>query len=1351
MESIDNKITSKSVSNQSTIDEITNLAKKTSSSISTDISSIENNSIKNIANNNMPNLNNISIKSSDQKSTSDPNPTSDQKSTSVQESISVQEPTNEQKSTNEKSCKYVQAENIKKVDCENNYSKECNNILNEKENAERKCLEENENKNNFLYPNLNDKDFNIKIASKREFSETKYDGTLHKDIQAYADELANLDFELSPHQSFVKNFLSSQTPYNSLLLYHGLGSGKTCSAIGVCEEMRDYMKQTNVGKRIIIVASENVQDNFKLQIFDERKLTLKDGLWNINSCIGNKLIKEVNPTNIKSISKEKIISQIKNLINSYYLFLGYGQFANYIIKTMNSDTIINENSNLNPKIIKRLNNEFSDRLIVIDEVHNIRKSDDNENKKVATNLEILIKYTDNLRFLYLSATPMFNNYKEIIWLINLMNINDRRSMVLFSNIFDKEDKFKDKGRELLIQKITGYVSFVRGENPYTFPYRIYPDEFSIENTFNNITYPSKQMNLKPILDKDKISVINLFVLKLNKCFDCGGCQCCIYKYVINYLRNKEIVRTFKKGKNIGKQIKMPDFDNMESFGYTILQNPLRSLIISYPIDNLKEEIKKINENNINNDSNDSNEFFNIDPNELTGKNGLARLMNFKESINPPEKTNYEYKHSTKEKYGNIFNYENIGKYSVKIKNVLDNIYNRKTDKVSDGIILIYSQYIDGGLIPMALALEEMGFIRYGEKTKSLFKKKPVETVDVKTMKPSSNKDFMAARYSLITGDKKLSPDNDYEVKGLTDKNNINGEKVKIVLISKAGTEGIDFSNIRQVHILDPWYTMSRIEQIIGRAVRNFSHKNLIFEKRNVQIFIYGTVIEGTDEETADLYVYRVAEKKAIQIGKISRLLKETAVDCLLNHAQTNFTKEKINSMLDKPITQVLSTGVTLDDYKIGDKPFTSICDYQSTCDYKCSPNKNIPITEESYTEYFISTNNDKITQKIKLLFKEKFFYKKEYLFSAIQSNRKYPYSQIYFSLSNLIDENEIILDKYGRTGKLINIEEYYIFQPSELLNKNSSIFERSVPIDYKHSMINFDLKESVITNNPANNIVNLPIINNYESNILKEIQQNFNLTEEYLIKSKVERSDDNWFKHCGIAMQKLQIDYPNMTEYLKSYLISHIIEQLFFDEKVEILNIVFNKGNIERNSFLWYIKDYFYSKIISTANYSVLILYNLNKIQIMILNDKNIWEESDPETQREIAKDKNTKKYLSFNVSDYNKYVGFIGYKRNNSALVFKTKDMDSSRDTGATCEESGKDKSIKKLNLIIGFEKYNKENTRLHKKDGVVITESITQVELCILQEFILRYFNKISHNDKKWFLTPEMAIYHKLYKIFT
>ena len=55
---------------------------------------------------------------------------------------------------------------------------------------------------------------------------------------------------------FVRNFVF-QTPYNGLLLFHGLGTGKTCSAISVCEEMRDYMKQTGITKDCG-VASPNV-------------------------------------------------------------------------------------------------------------------------------------------------------------------------------------------------------------------------------------------------------------------------------------------------------------------------------------------------------------------------------------------------------------------------------------------------------------------------------------------------------------------------------------------------------------------------------------------------------------------------------------------------------------------------------------------------------------------------------------------------------------------------------------------------------------------------------------------------------------------------------------------------------------------------------------------------------------------------------------------------------------------------------------------------------------------------------------------------------------------------------------
>ena len=200
----------------------------------------------------------------------------------------------------------------------------------------------------FLYPTLNDPNFNIKIARRKEFFNTKYDGTIY-DIKEQSEKMCNASFELMPHQLFVKNFLSFQTPYNSLLLYQSLGTGKTCSAIGIAEENRRYMKQVGIKQRIIVVASPNVQANFRLQLFDDRKLKKISGtqssgiisgeqdMWNIESCIGNSLLQEINPANLKGLSKEKIISQINSIINNFYVFMGYGQLANYITEKTRID------------------------------------------------------------------------------------------------------------------------------------------------------------------------------------------------------------------------------------------------------------------------------------------------------------------------------------------------------------------------------------------------------------------------------------------------------------------------------------------------------------------------------------------------------------------------------------------------------------------------------------------------------------------------------------------------------------------------------------------------------------------------------------------------------------------------------------------------------------------------------------------------------------------------------------------------------------------------------------------------------------------------------------------------------
>ena len=1268
----------------------------------------------------------------------------------------------------------VTKQNIKDVYDENFVNKEeydekeYNNFLLKKELLERTELEKKEGRHEYLYPNLNDPQFNIKIAEKKEFNDTKYDGSIY-DIEEQAEKLCNSDFELSTNQMFVRNFLSFQTPYNSLLLYHGLGTGKTCSAITVAEEMRNYLNQLGINQRILIVASPNVQENFKLQLFDERKLKLVDGLWNLRACTGNKYLKEINPMNMKGLSKEKVIRQINRIIQLSYLFLGYTEFANYITKKSSLEGLEITNEKKRKQEMKRkLKKHFNNRLIIIDEVHNIRISEDNSDKRVAQELFKLVKYVDNLRLLFLSATPMYNSYREIVWLLNIMNINDGRSTIEISDVFDKNGNLlidkegNNVGEEIIKRKSTGYVSFVRGENPYTFPYRIFPSMFAPEYTFNNanskLTYPRRQLNGKPIIQP--LEHIDVFVDRIGSYQETG------YNYIIDELKNKST--TNKEG--------LPSFENMESFGYTMLQKPLLALNMIYPskkLDKLHQSTREDESTNALDESTNALDDIDIinkpdkpdkpdkqivqpirmkttfDSKSLVGGSGLKRIMKYTETSNPPSKKNFEYKTN---EYGRIFAPNEIEKYSSKIKKICNQIMN------STGIVLIYSQYIDGGLIPMALALEEMGFGRFGSKASSLFKKAPRSPIDAITLKEQNkggelknNDSFQQATYTMITGEKGLSPDSVSDLKALTNEDNKNGEKIKVVLISKTGAEGIDFKNIRQIHIMEPWYNLNLIEQIIGRGVRTCSHKQLPFIERNVEIFLYGTLLNGLADEAVDLYIYRLAEMKAVQIGRVSRILKESSVDCILNIDQTEFTEDNFNTI----VKQRLSNKEII-DYPIGDKPFTVSCDYMETCEFKCKPYKEITDTDvklDSYDETFIMMNTEKIIQRLRDLFKERFYYTKNELISHINIVKDYPLVQIYAALSQLIDDNnEYIMDKYGRLGHLVNIDDFYLFQPIELNNPNISIYERSVPIQYKREYVVYPVQD------PDTQIMEIRddvVDSENTTSKSKERQLLDSILNKYntgiTAKDKIDRGEENWYVYVYVVFELMKdiIDQ----EKLKTFLIHHIIETLSYNELLVLINYLYfkdenkdeNKDNIdtdtEDNSNSNYVegimKEYFDKNMIIYKNIRSLALLKDNKRQLIIQDSVNaIWKEAESEDIDDLE---DTLKSMEISISILNTYIGFIGDFKN-EYNIFKVKNMDDKRSKGARCDQSGKSDTLNLLNKIINNDsKYTIDNTKKRNK-----------IEFCIIQELMLRHYDEIKKDNKKWFLsTSEIAINNQRDKI--
>ena len=1254
----------------------------------------------------------------------------------------------------------------------------------------------------FLYPTLNDPQFSSKISSIKEFSDYTYEGTYYDEvkkiknnIEEYAERLCNVPFELSSHQLFVKNFLSFQTPYNSLLLYHGLGSGKTCSAIGIAEETRLYMKQIGIKNRILVIASPNVQSNFKLQLFDERKLqkistsnSSSENIWNINSCIGNSLLKEINPANLKGLAREKIISQINTIINTYYAFMGYGQFANYITNKIK----INENENYTEKektalTIKKIKQHFNNRLIIIDEVHNIRLTDENNNKKTAALLMKVAKYSENMRLLLLSATPMYNSYKEIIWLSNLMNMNDKRSIIDVNDVFNKEgeyivskksdDPMKEGGEDLLRRKLTGYVSYIRGENPFVFPFRIYPKYFAPKRTFESLKYPTLQMNGKSI--DEPIKHLQLYVNTT------GDYQMNVYKIIIENLRK----RSYNNYNTYGDMREMPSFENMESFGYTLLQTPLEALNIVYPNKEMDKFVKKVPESDSASEESISKENSMIS--NSVGTKGLHNIIKWEETTKPaPLRFNFEYKKGVE----HIFNREHLHKYSSKINTICESIMK------STGIVLIYSQYIDGGVVPIALALEEMGLERYCSNSfhNSLFKKPPCKPIDAIQLKPrnelSDDHEFIPAKYIMITGDKSISPSNAADLKYATSIDNKYGERVKVIIISKAGSEGLDFKFIRQIHILEPWYNMNRIEQIIGRGVRNLSHCGLPFKERNVELYLHSTLLEMNEEEAADLYVYRLAEKKALQIGRVTRLLKEMSVDCVLNVKQTMFSAKTILEIVQDNVVQIqTSSQRTSLPFTIGDQPFTDICDYMDNCEYKCSRYNEALVNKPNKTSYNIDSikiNNERIVQRIKDLYREHSFYERQVLINSINVLKTYPIEDIYYALSYLIkNKNEYLIDKNGRLGNLINKDKYYVFQPLEMNDENASLFERTVPVEYKREHLNFEVPKEIketlpvtqkkgkpgkpakLDNPPYTDIVfdetqspvgppngkdeDLDALSEetlHESvvQILSQIKTNL----DYVFSSKhiaIPSGEKSWYKHANHVLEDMETIYGITRLQMEKYVLDHAFDLLMFSDKIRLIQYIYTTpmntiDDKEYVKILDYSKRYFdKNNIIVEQNVVGFVLFKDNGWKLFVISSPDEDDDEEHSASREHGplREADPEEYNRFkrqleefkiDYSKLNVLIGFVNMFRNRE-MVFKVKDLRQTRNNiGARCGDSTtRADAIKLLNTLL------ETNVYTNKTD-------IRMISFCVIIETLMRYYTDIGKNGKVYYVSPEKTVFNDI-----
>jgi hypothetical protein len=749
----------------------------------------------------------------------------------------------------------------------------------------------------------------------------------------------------------------------------------TCTAINIAEKYYDTHE-----KRVLVILSGNIEDNFRKQIYDINRA---------QQCTGQKYPNMIIDKNL--LNKEALEVKINAIIKQRYEFVGYKELAIYMetrkrkineqikdpVDPSKMDDIILRRKTLYEETIKE---RFSNRLMIIDEAHNLRLPSETGDKQISKAFLELMNIIENVKLVLMTATPMYNTADEIVWMMNLLLTNDRAKTIKRSDLFDKDSNLTTSGEKILRDKCRGYVSYMRGENPFSFPFRLFP---SINNkTDPNIlkTYPKKDIYGEVIPDESKVKFLEIITSKMSA-----------YQYEIyNSFKRKDLKEVMD---NQDPDYIEPEFIAEEDKNNDV-QNTMQVSNVVYPAENWKQNSRVTY--------------------GLTGFNSCFDVSNNRVF-------HIKYKEQVKEKYGEFLSYEHLDKYAPKIKTLIDYIVKAK------GIVFIYSRYYGAGLFPLACALEHIGMSRYSADGKN---RNIMEKISI------TDKVKMASKfkYCVLSRKQELSPDNDKEIDIAKSAANMNGDIIKVIIVSKIGTEGIDFKMIREVHILEPWYNLNRAEQIIGRAVRTCSHVNLPKEDRNVTIYFHANVCGsgGGDEESVDLRTYRISENKQKRIIAVENILKESSIDCNLNREVLLYPVKLLNMKFDINTSQ----GKTIKNYEIGDRDNSFICGFKP-CNFKCTKTfpelKKSEIDTTTFDTEFILTDIDLMKQYISNLYISKNI-PRTYDDILTSLNKEYKLIEneiVSFALEDMIELKHVIHLEKG-TGYLIYKSDKYILQYEKL-------------------------------------------------------------------------------------------------------------------------------------------------------------------------------------------------------------------------------------------------------------------------------------------------------------------------------
>lgn len=892
-------------------------------------------------------------------------------------------------------------------------------------------------KQQYGYADQTDPNIQYDITTRQEFASNYIPERPELDtpekIQEYRDNIgcAHLNgkpIKPHPYQNLLMNFINPLTPYKGLIIMHGLGSGKTRTGVGIAENFIPQCQKYGT-KIVVLVPGPMLKANWKKEILDST---------------GEKYLKYIDKSVfVTSEDKEKIDKNAISLVLQHYRFMSYKSFYKHVLGEKIIDKKVSENStkmrnvyrknedgdferDLSTDRIYNLNNT----LLIVDEAHQLTGNEYGEAVKHIINNSV------NLKVILLTATPMKNLAHDIVGLVNFIRPKDsqiERDKIFTSHKNYKMD-FKEGGKEYLKKMISGYFSYVRGADPLTYATRDDQGEVPDGLKFVKMTR-CKMDDFQYNVYTENIEEIDQDTKEID-----------------------EVIEADENGENID------DSENTKS---------------KDTLDRTSEAISNIVFPGLSEDKKSIVGYFGKEGSDKI-KNQLKEnytLLNKKLSMmmfgNDNETDLIHMSHDNKTITGKMYKYENLKMFSTKFHQALTNINKLVYGQSGPKTAFVYSNLVKVGIDIFQEILLQNGYLEYQEDEHN-YQLTP-ETVcyycgqkhgEHNTQKNIPQHTFHPATFITITG--QSSEDNanamPEEKKKILDNifNNINnkdGKKIKLCLGSKVMNEGISMKQTGEVHILDVYFNLGKVDQAVGRAIRYCSHYHLMNSLNlfpTVKVFKYVVCLEK-GKLSAEEQLYKKAEEKYLLINKVERIIKETAIDCALN-LNANIFKEEVEKYKDCEKE---------DGYKC-----PAQCNYMS-CEYKCGNEKlNAEFYDPSRKIYRkllkheINTttfNNDLARNEIenaKEKIKDMFIIKYSYTLHDILKYVKSQYDEnshdlfdeffVYKALDELIPitENDFnnfkdtITDKYHRQGYLIYRKQYYIFQPFDQ-NENTPMYYRT--------------------------------------------------------------------------------------------------------------------------------------------------------------------------------------------------------------------------------------------------------------------------------------------------------------------